>query len=151
MKQLKLIPDISKEHGGSLNTRKRKGFKPLSFKKLTHLVLKSNGQSSLNKHRNVILKTIRRQEALAGVKIYGLSVQHDHIHHSVLCSNKAQYNRFIRAVTGILARKLGRGLWKYRPYTKIIEWGRQAQNLKMYIEMNELEVSGQIPYRVRRK
>lgn len=142
MKQLKLIPDTPKEHGGSLAVSKRKTFKPLQFKKLSHLVLKSNGKISLFKNRGFILKTIRRQEKLSGVKIYGLSVQHDHIHHSILCSDKAQYNKYIRAVTGLLARKFGRGIWRYRPYTKIIEWGRQAQNLKRYIQMNELEVQG---------
>ena len=124
MKQLKLIPDLSKEHGGSLSKNKRKSFKPLSFKKITHLVLKAHKKVSLFKNRKSILRIIHRQAQLSGVKIYSLSIQHDHIHFSVLFLNKAQYNRFIRATTGLLARKFGRGLWKFRPYTKIIEWGK---------------------------
>ena len=119
----------------------------MSFKKLTHLVLKSNGKISLYRNRDFVLKTIQQQAQKSGVRIYGLSIQHDHIHHSILCSNKAQYNAFVRSVTGLLARKFGRGLWKYRPYTKIIEWGRHAQNLKNYIELNEREVRGETQYR----
>ena len=140
---------MSKEHGGSLGHKKRRSFKPLHTKKLIHLVLKSNGEISFYKNRNKIIEIIFRQAELSGLKIYGLSVQHDHIHHSILSSNRDQYKRFIRSVTGILARRFGRGMWKYRPYTKIIEWGRQAENLKRYIEMNELEVTGEIPYQPR--
>ena len=123
----------------------------MAFRKITHLVLKSTGKISLYQNRKFITETIENQAMKSGLKLYGLSVQHDHIHHSILCPNKPSYNAFVRAVTGLLARKYGRRMWKYRPYTKTIEWGRQQRNLKRYIEQNELEVRGVIPYQSRKK
>ena len=151
MKQLNLLKLEKTEHGGSLSEGKRQSFRPLHTQKLVHLVLKCDTKISLYKNRSLVINVIRRQEKLAGVKIYDLSVQHDHIHHSILFSDRSQYKKFIRATTGILARKLGSGIWKYRPYTKLVEWGRQARNLSDYIRMNELEVQGLIPYQSRRR
>ena len=149
MKQLKLFKSGKIEHGGRLSAGKRNTLKPLHTKKSVHLVLKTKGEKSLYKNRDFVQKTIQRQAGLAGVKLYGLSIQHDHIHHSILFSDRSQYKKFVRSVTGLLARRFGRGLWKYRPYTKVVEWGRQLNNLRAYIEMNELEVRGVIPYQPR--
>ena len=144
MKQLSLLKKEKTEHGGSLTHTKRHTFKPLHSKKIIHLVLKTENRI-LFKNKKVILEVLKRQEKLSGVKIYKLSVQHNHIHHALVFSDRSQYKRYVRAVTGILARYFGRGVWKYRPYTKVVEWGRQWKSLKAYIEMNELEVHGHIP------
>ena len=151
MKQLSFFKKISIEHGGSLTRGKRNTAKPLDSRKLLHLVLKSNGQCSLFKHRKFIEQTILRQAELAGVKVYGLSVQHDHIHHKIAFSSRASYKKFVRCVTNLLSRKFGRGMWKYRPYTKIVHWGRHSEKLSNYIKMNELEVRGEIPHHPRQR
>ena len=85
------------------------------------------------------------------MRIFSLSIQEDHIHHAICFQNRRDYNRFVRAVTGLLSRKFGRGLWRYRPYTRVTEWGRDSKNLMAYIHQNELEVTGVIPYQPRKK
>ena len=148
MKQLSLIEKPSLEFGGALDIDFKKEIRTLSGKYLTHLVLKSTGKRSLFHHRKFIRQTIFRQAELSGVKVFGLSVQDDHIHHALQYPSRQAYNRFVRAVTGLVARKLGRGIWKYRPYSRVLtSWGKPAQNLRAYIEKNELEIWGVIPYR----
>ena len=146
MKQIELIKSPRKEHGGSLTHKKRKTYKPLNTKKIIHLVLKSN-RKILFTNKEYIQSTIYKQADKAGVKIHTLSIQHDHIHHSLFVPDKKSYNQFIRSITGLFSRKFGRGLWKHRPYTRIVEWGRDAKNLENYIYKNELEIKGMIPYR----
>jgi hypothetical protein len=153
MKQLSLFQNNKriKIHGGSLNFEKRKTKRPLQSGKVIHLVLKSEGHVSLFANRSFILKTIEKQAQLSGIKLYGVSVQRDHIHHAVLFSDSNIYCRYIRSVTGLLSRRFGAGMWKYQPYTRIVEWGKDFKGLKSYIVQNEDEVWGRKVYKSRGK
>ena len=82
MKQLSLIPKTKTDFGGSLKPNQRKTWRPLSTSKSIHLVLKSK-KKFLFREREKIQSIIERQADLAGVKIYALSVQNDHIHHAI--------------------------------------------------------------------
>ena len=91
------------------------------------------------------------QARRAGVRIYKFNINFDHIHLLIKLRDRRSYFRFIRAVTGLISRKLGRGLWKLRPFTPVAHWGRAFRTLKKYIQQNELEVNGLIPYQPRKR
>lgn len=150
MKQISFIPKARLECGGSLSLGRRHERRTLTSQKPLHLVLKSK-KRTLFKHRDFIAKTLKRQAKLAGVRLYKHSVQFDHIHLAIKIPDRQAYKKFIRAVTGLLARKLGQGLWRLRPYTRISEWGRAYKKLLKYIELNELEVWGLVPYQQRKR
>ena len=152
MKQLTLLTKPSLEFGGSLNINPRKHCRTLDSKTLTHLVLKIKNTKSLLLHRKALIKIIYRQAHLAGVKVHEMSVQRNHVHHAISYPNRAAYNKFIRCATSQIARKLGRGVFSYRPYTRVLTSnGRPKQNLLLYIERNELEAWGVVPYDRKRR
>ena len=144
-KQLCLIPKPKLECGGSLNNTGRVQ-RVIPTKSPLHMVLKSKRRWDLFKHRSLVVEVLKQQAKAFGIQIYGLSVQMDHIHMSIRVFDRKSYIKFIRALNGILARRLGKGLWKFRPYTRIVRWGRDLSQLNDYIFRNELEVFGFYPY-----
>ena len=68
-------------------------------------------------------------------------------------------NRFLRAVSGLIARfimKAERGkacgikFWDARPFTRIVIWGKAFKAAKEYVELNFLEAMGFVAYRPRK-
>lgn len=150
MKQLSLLPLENKTYyGGSLVKGKRKMTRPLCSQRPIHLVLKSQKSIDLFVNKQIILGKINLYAQKFGIKIYDISVQRDHIHLSVRIQNREQYKKFVRSFTGVLARHFGPGMWKLRPFTRVLEWGRDFAHVRAYIEQNELEVHGVIPYQAR--
>lgn len=150
MQQLKLFKDAeNKVHGGSLISGKRIGRRPLSKKCPIHLVLKANSEFNLRANKTLIEELSQRYSSMNSISIYSMSVQKDHIHYCLKIEDNDSYKRFVRSLSGILSRKLGKGLWRYRPYTRIGSWGRDFEGLKKYILQNELEVRGVVPYQPR--
>ncbi|MAQ37150.1 MAG: hypothetical protein CMO21_07985 [Thioclava sp.] len=138
MKQLNLIPQPSLEMGGSLNnTRNQK--RVLSSQRPIHLVLKSN-KNHLFKNRDFIQRTIKKQTKNFRHQIQSMSIQKNHIHILIRIADRSSYIKYIRALTGLIARKLGKGMWKFRPFTKVLTWGREIKNVNTYIFRNEMEV-----------
>jgi hypothetical protein len=43
--------------------------------------------------------------------------------------------------------KLVKKLWKYRPFTRVVIGRRDYENVQNYIQLNEKEALGEIPYR----
>jgi REP element-mobilizing transposase RayT len=140
MKQLCLLAKPPVACGGSLNnTRHIK--RTLSTKNPMHLVLKSK-REILFKNKDKVGKLLMKQAKKFGIKSYGYSIQKDHIHFVLRIFNREDYIKFIRAFTGLLARLLGKGLFKFRPFTRIAHWGRDLQNLRNYLFQNDMEVYG---------
>jgi hypothetical protein len=78
---------------------------------------------------------------------------------TVLPISRKAFNRFIRAITGIIARitlgvergnPLGEKIWDARPFTRILEWGRDFTRASHYLLQNTLEAIGFISYRPRK-
>jgi REP element-mobilizing transposase RayT len=44
----------------------------------------------------------------------------------------------------------GTGLWKYRPFTRVVRGWKAYQVVRSYIRLNEKEARGEIPYRKQR-
>jgi hypothetical protein len=148
-----------KHFGGAyLKESNPKEKRPISIKNSMHLVVRSvlaKGPLSLLKFHDDIQYIIDTQARLFGVKVYRLANGGNHLHMIVLPRSRKAFNGFVRAITGLIARKvLGaeRGcpkaikFWEKRPFTRIVEWGRDYKRLCRYLAQNTLEALGFIPY-----
>lgn len=141
MKQLNLIPKPNLSGGGSLiNTRHSK--RVLSSKLPMHLVLTVKKGRDLFKRRLWVKSLLQSHAAKFGIKVYASSIQRDHLHLIVKIPNRRNYVGFIRAVTGVMARKIGKGIWHLRPFTRVTSWGRDFRQLLDYLFKNDMEVFG---------
>lgn len=151
MNQLSLIKKPKIEFGGSLLKGRRKTERVLDSRKPMHLVLKSKKTIVLFKHQRMLQFVLRRQAKTFGVKIYSETVQCDHWHLFIKITNRRLYRAFIRSITGIIARMLGKGIWELAPYSRIVHWGIDFSNVKDYLLLNYCEINGIVPYAIRKQ
>lgn len=157
-------------YGGDLR-KKRKGRKqrPLSRKHPLHLVFKVNKSCLQNKNLrhpkcfSLIHQILNRWSHYFGVRVEQLSIQKDHIHILVRSSSRYQFRDFFRVMAGQIAQRFeqegylsvtdtpgggkGTGLWKHRPFTRIVVGWKAYSIVRNYIQLNEKEALGVIPYR----
>lgn len=138
MQQLSFIAKALTQHGGSL--QHRKVARTLDSKRPLHLVLKCKKQFQLLQNTKLLNSVLRKQAKTFAIKVYSTSLQRDHWHLCIKIPNRLLYRAFIRSLTGILARKLGKGLWRFLPYTRIVNWQRDFKNTLIYIFKNDLEL-----------
>lgn len=152
MRQLTLIKKPKTEFGGSLLVKgSRKTARVLDSRKPIHLVLKSKKTIVLFKHQKTLRLVLLKQAKTFGVKIYSETVQNDHWHLFIKITHRRLYRGFIRSVTGIIARMLGKGIWDLAPYSRIVHWGIDFSNVKDYLLLNYCEGNGIVPYTLRKK
>lgn len=151
-KQLKLFKSENLEFGGNLLLGKRHEQRILSPKCPMHLIMKGDISigGSLRKYKHQIETEIKRLAKKFDIQTYGHSVQINHIHFNLKISSRENYKKFIKALTGRIAQ-LTKIKFLWRPYTKLITWGRQFKNLAAYIIQNEEEVVGRRPYKPRKR
>jgi hypothetical protein len=129
----------------------------ISISKPIHLVLRSTHATYLwsflhKNNRERVDEVFMKQAKLNGVKVYGYENVGNHLHANLLFPSRTAYRRFIRAISGLIPRIVmgcERGqasildqFWDARPFTKILEWGRQFKGLKRYFLKNRLEAIG---------
>lgn len=156
MKQISMsfLKNYRKEFGGSLLVGRRKESRPLSTKHPIHLVLRSEIPGIFNPGNQSLESLIRTTAKKFGVKIYDLALNWSHIHMVIRIRNRENYNAFIRGLTGTIARKiqiskkLTEKIFTLRPFTRVLNWGRDFRNVLQYQIMNQLEAYG---YFVRKK
>ena len=122
-----------------------------------HITLKSDmatGALSMLKCDRDIRKIIEKQARFAGVKLYDFVNVGNHIHILAKFHNRVLYKRFIRSITGLIARRVlgaqrgaasaaGVKFWAYKPYSRIIHAGRRHyQNVRTYMAKNRAELFG---------
>jgi REP element-mobilizing transposase RayT len=123
-------------------------------------------------------RIIKKYAAHFYIKIEQLSLQNDHIHALVRTSRRSLYQHFFRVVTGQIAQQFKRegmltiqlvtdtktrtpsykskaatnaiSLWKYRPFTRVVRGWKAYKIVRNYIQLNEQEVIGKIPFRKER-
>lgn len=139
MKQLSFIRRPNLSCGGSLNNT-RHSKRVLSTKRPIHLVLKVKKSHDLFKRRLWVKRLIERQSARFQIKIFASSVQRDHLHLAVQVPSRSAYVQFVRTITGLIARKFGKGIFIFRPFTRVATWGREFRNLMNYLFRNDMEV-----------
>ncbi|MBL7716105.1 MAG: transposase [Bdellovibrionales bacterium] len=162
------LPDFEKlrikDFGGSAIKGNAREARPLSTRRPLHLVLRSSlakaDRSFLHqKHRKTINALIHDAGKKSGVRIYRFANSGNHLHLVILPTSRSAYLRFIRSLTGRIARRVlgaerGRALgvkfWDALPFTRILEWGRDYRVACSYLRQNVLEALGFIPYRPRK-
>lgn len=152
-KTLFKLKDFDSEFGGALFEKiGRKTARPLSSRNAIHLVMRADvaKSGSLLMSRSAIKLYLQKLASDLHVKIYACALVSSHIHMTVRFLSRGHYKKFIRAFTGVLARRL-KIKWLLRPYTRILSWGRALKVAIEYTEQNHLEAFGLIPYQPRLK
>lgn len=153
-----------KDFGGSAIKGNAREARPLSTRRPLHLVMRSTlakGEKSFlnRRHDRAIRNLIVGAGRKAGVKIYRFANSGNHLHLVILPSSRAAYLRFIRSISGRIARRIlgaekgraqGVKFWDALPFTRILEWGRDYTRACAYLRQNTLEALGFITYRPRK-
>ncbi len=150
-KQLSMLEPIPKAFGGSLLNGKRKEKRPLTTKKALHLVIKGDISSSgsLVIKRNWIKKEVKRLAEKFFIKVYDEpGIEKNHIHFTIKISTIENYKKFIKALTGRLVQVL-KIKFLFRPFTRIVEWGRHFKRTVNYVRQNAEEALEIRPYKPR--
>lgn len=159
--EIKTTKHFGGEHLGNSNPKEKR---PLSTKKAMHLVIRSSlakGAHSLRRKDKEVFKIVQKQARQLGVKLYKYANGGNHLHMIVLPLSRTAFNKFIRAITGLIARLIlsterGRPtlksiqFWDKRPFTRILEWGADFNKVCDYLLKNTLEAYRFITYTVRR-
>ena len=155
--------------GGSLlNNSHAKTKRPISHKHAIHVVIRSTlakGKRSFlyKNNRKIINDIVGRNAKRLSITILDMANVGNHIHLMIkikagnVTQAKLCFNKFIRGITGLIARvalKVERGkalgikFWDQRPFTRIVESWAGLKILKNYIYKNKIEVWGLMPFEV---
>jgi REP element-mobilizing transposase RayT len=154
-----------KEFGGSLVKGNPREARPIAVKRPMHLVMRSSsatGEFSLLRpvRSRKIEAAVLRLAQHSGVRVYRFANSGNHLHLVILPRSRQAFQAFLRAATGLIARitlgvergrALGKKFWDARPFTRIIEWGREFRTVAAYVARNKLEALGFIPYQPRKQ
>ncbi len=177
MTQTKLSPEnlfaanikFDSAHGGDLRKKSSgRTERPLSYRRSHHIVfkiVKNNLRYRSFRHPknfSMVQALLKKYSAHFRVRIEQISYQHDHIHIMAKSSRRSNFHNFFRVFSGQIAQNLkvtdtpggkensgGKKivLWRTRPFTRIVKGFRHFNTLRNYIQLNEQEVTGVIPYR----
>lgn len=154
MKQLSFLPKIDLLHGGEHRHGKRKIMRPIDPKRCLHVVLRSSrarGNRSMlaGRNRRRIDGFARKTAEKHGVKLYRYANVGSHLHFLVKTPSRPAFQAFLREVTGGIAmlvtgaRKTRAGkFWDGLAFTRIVEWGRDHDNVVVYFMENLFEANG---------
>jgi hypothetical protein len=161
-----LSPSVAKSFGGRLVKGNPRSARPMSTRKPVHLVLNASvglGSKSLLNPRFAkrIQKIVYRSGRKLGVKVYRFANAGTHLHLVILPCSKKAYLSFIRGISGLIARLVtGRErsvaensanqkqnskhirFWDARPFTRILEWGRDYAVASRFLKQKSLAALG---------
>ncbi len=95
--------------GAYLKNSHAKVKRPIATKRAMHLVmrsLKAKGQISFLKKEKKLKELFFKQAKQSGVKIYRFANTGNHFHLIVLPSSRVAFNKFIRSISGLVAREM---------------------------------------------
>lgn len=159
---MRLLTKRVKAFGGTLLKNKRnRTARPIDTKRPMHLVLRSTQaigrQSFLSpRHTKRVSQTIKHFADRNGIRLYQVGNSGNHLHLLIRVTNRHTWKRFIRGLTSALAytvgayrkgSKLQTKFWDFRPFTRVVEWGRDYRLQRDYVLLNALEALGVVPYR----
>ena len=147
-------------YGGSLrNKLAGRGQRPLSCREPLHVVFKIN--KTFLKHKTLrsalgfglIHRIIQRYAKRFFVKVEQISIANDHIHLLIRTSRRSLFHHFFRVAAGQIAQQFAKlgicvtdtaglpgGLWKHRPFSRVVRGYRAYKVVRDYIQLNEKEV-----------
>ncbi len=107
-----------------------------------HLLVRASRRSHFHHFFRVTAGQIAQRFKLEG----HLSAKNSHAIHVANCRTK-------NSVTGTPKAKpqRGTGLWKHRPFSRVVRGWKAYKIVKDYIWLNELEAIGKVPYRKSRR
>ncbi len=140
--------------GGSLLKGNPRGPRPIHPKHPHHLVVRSTRARGT---RSFLAPTRARQiERLVyrlgrklDVRVYRYANSGNHLHLLVRPRTREAFHAYTRALTGIVARltlAAERGcprhirFWDKRPFTRVVQWGRDFIGVARYVEHNTVRV-----------
>lgn len=157
MKQQTLfkLSDYKSDFGGSLSSSiqpRRNVRRPLSNKLPMHLVLRCDifQSGSLLKNCSKLEKYFQKFSQIFNVRIYKKAIVSNHCHIVALFHSRLQYQQFIRALTGAMAKSL-QVKFLFRPWSRLLHWGRAFKIAVQYTTQNHFEALGVIPYQPRKR
>jgi REP element-mobilizing transposase RayT len=137
-------------YGGDTRGRK-KAFRPLDRKRPVHITLKSShakGRMSLLSHRLEVAKIIESRARQYQIKLHRFENMGNHVHILVSLKNSELIQKFLRVVTGLIARLVtearrgrafGKRFWDYLAYTRIVTSRKDFARMLHYLDKNEVE------------
>jgi putative transposase len=164
-------------HGGSLrNKRAGRKERPIKSHASIHLVMKANKEcikgGFRNSRRFLLIHRLRDRYAKRFfIRVEQMSVQGDHVHLIIRTARRSGLQNFLRVFSGQIAQQVQRtglanrvvtdtparqnpkariGLWKHRPFTRVIVGRRALVTLQNYVQLNEREAEEALPYRKER-
>lgn len=130
--------------------------------------LKAHNQNAI---RKILVDCARKY----GVKVYRQALASNHLHLILRIHSRRLYRTFIRVLSSKIASHVMRGnsfkefkkslrgdppnplevqgkgqaFWQFRPFTRLLHWGRDFKICGEYLKQNVLEALGFVPYRKR--
>jgi REP element-mobilizing transposase RayT len=140
----------------------------------------ARGPHSFRAPRNLprIERLIRGIARKFRIKVYRQAIVGNHIHLIIGFGYRESYKSFVRLLSGQIASHVmgqqsfkvfrrslhpgdtpgpqepqgkGQQFFQFRPFTRVLNWGRDFQTCAQYVRQNALEAIGAIPYRPRKK
>ncbi len=114
----------------------------------------------LKRNREFIEKAIREYSRKWGIRIYRFSINSNHLHLLLGARTRIGFQNFMRVLSAQVAafvtkarkgQPFGKRFWDDLFFSRIIEWGKSYLTALGYVQQNELETAGIIPYQPRAK
>jgi REP element-mobilizing transposase RayT len=142
--------------GGSNLKSNPKKARPISTKDLMHVVVKSElaqGRYSFLNFERTLLSLLKGLAVRLNVEVCDVVVMRNHIHLALRVRSRRAFQNYLRALTGLVARKvLGaeknrpshlKKFFKGRPFSRIVAAGKRSfRILANYFSLNRLEKRG---------
>lgn len=131
----------------------------------------------VKRNHSMIKRLLSRLAREYGVIVYRFAIMSNHIHLALRVPGRECYKTFIRVLCGQIASHVMRGLsfadfrsqalasnlkptqepqglgqkfWQFRPFSRVLHWGRDYKTCCAYIEQNAQEALGFVPYKPRK-
>lgn len=134
----------------------------------------------LTKNKKAIERLIQIYARQYAIKVYSRAIVGNHFHLIIQISSRKSYNRFIRVLSSQIASHVmrsqsfqefqkhfleqhagdpptaaevqgkGQAFWQFRPWTRVMHWGKDFQACRKYLTQNILEALGFTAYKPRK-
>lgn len=135
-------------HGGDLFPHQRKRRRPFAPNRPIHTVLKA--EREFGAYRGFVLLEAERLVNHFGLVMLDNAIALDHLHLALAARKQSDLSAFLRTLSGLVARKLGKGIWDQPPFTRVLGWGRELEILSAYFWRNRMEAAGGMRYEPRK-
>ena len=128
-----------------------------SCKSAQHITLKATQAFFFNEHsRRRVDVVLKKYANRFHIRIYHRAIAQNHLHLVVLAKSASELSHFLRAVSGVIAqrftgsfkgKKKSFKFWANRPWSRLVNWGRDFRGVVNYVALNYLESIRAIPSR----